>query len=511
MPVARKSRVWRLGRALEALALLSLAAVALWGVSLTFPAAPASTQQAPDGLVRAYAVGRKAPSDYFTVQNAEGRIFRIAYDTTGDGKPDEFINLDDFPVADCRHLVIVLDGMPYDLVEAYRRQGGLRLFHPPSRVISTYPAFTDLALSDAFASARCTAFESVHFDHRLNKVVGGDIDYLSLKNESWARDCDYRAATLWDPFSYLVPEKVFRRELGDVLDLLDRKDRGLHVAYLVSTAGLATREGEAGLLKTLDAIDRLCEEWVWRSHGRAKITLFSDHGHTMKQCERIDFQSFLAGKGWRVSDRLDGPRDVALVEYGLVTNALFAVKDRAGLAADLVQCQGVRFASYDDGATVAVRAPGGFATVERRGDAYRYRAAQGDPLGLLPVFEKLKAEGRLDADGFAADRPLFEATALHVYPDACNRLWRAFHGLADETPDVIADIDWGWFAGSQSRAAMLPSVASTHGDLERTSSTAFFMSTLGPVPPIFRSRDVPGVMRDLTGQPWPPVRENAGR
>jgi hypothetical protein len=510
MPAPAKSRTRRLGWVLEALALLALAALACWGTPSKFPPEPPAAQQTPDGAVRAYALGRKSPPDYFTVQNAAGRIFRIGYDSGGDGKPGQFVNLDEIPLSESIHFVLVLDGIPYSVADAYQRKGGLRLFHPPSRVVSVYPAFTALALADAFADAPCTAFEAIHYDHRLNKVVGGDLDYLSLANEVWARNCDYRMATLWDPFAYLVPEKVFQKEVREVRDLLGRKDRGVLVAYLVSTAGVATREGEAGIVGVLDEADRLCEELVWRTRGRAKITIFSDHGHTMTPCKRIDFRPFLAGKGWRLSDRLDGPRDVVLVEYGLVTTALFAAKDRAGLAADLAACQGVRFASYPDGAAVAVRAAGGFAVVERKGDSYRYVAAQGDPLGLLPVFAKLKAEGKLDADGFAADRPLFEATALHMYPDACDRLWRAFHGLAEETPDVIADLDWGWFAGSESLAKMLPGVASTHGDLERTSSTAAFMSTLGPVPPVFRNRDVPAVMQSLTGEPWPPVREGAG-
>ena len=517
MPAAAKSRLRRFAWVLEALALVGLGALAWSSPPPKFPPESVSEQQTPEGLARGYAVGRKVPPDYFTVQNADGRIFRIGYDTDGDGNPDEFVNLDEVPLAESVHLVLVLDGMPHSVAEAYRKKGGLRLLHPPSRLVSVYPAFTDLALTDAFASARCIAFEAVHFDHRLNQVVGTDLDYLSLRNESWARDCDYRAATLWDPFAYLLPQNVFEREMGEVRDLLESKKRGMAVAYLVSTAGLATREGEAGLLKILDAVDRLCEELVWRTRGHAKITIFSDHGHTMTPCKRVDFKTFLTAKGWKPSVRLVGPRDVVQVEYGLVTTALFAAKDQAGLAADLAQCPGVRFASYLEGAAaveprqarparVAVRASGGFATVERKGDAYRYQAAQGDPLGLLPVFAELKAAGKLDAEGFAADGPLFEATAQHIYPDACDRLWRAFHGLADEPADVIADLDWGYFAGSQPRSDLLPSVASTHGDLERISSTAVFMSTLGPAPPAFRNRDVPAVMRHLTGGPWPPVR-----
>ena len=507
MPAPAKSRVRRFAWVLEALALAGLAALAFYGPPPKFPPEPVSVQQTPDGMVQGYAVDRKGSPDYFTVQNAEGRIYRIGYDSGADGKPDRFVNLDEIPLSESLHFVLILDGIPHSVAEAYRKKGGLRLFHPPSRVISTYPAYTALAFADAFADAPCSAFEAIHYSHSLNKVVGGDLDYLSLANEVWARNCDYRLTTLWDPFAYLVPEKIFQKEVREVCDLLDRRQNGVLVAYLVSTAGVATREGEAGLIRVLDAADRLCGELIWRTRGRAKITLFSDHGHTMTPCNRIDFHPFLAAKGWHPSVRLDGPRDVVLVEYGLVTTALFATKDSAGLAADLAQCRGVRFASYLDGAAVAVRAPGGFATVERRGDSYRYEAAQGDPLGLLPVFASLKAGGKLDADGFAADRPLFEATALHIYPDACDRLWRAFHGLTQEPPDVIVDIDWGWFAGSESLAGMIPGVASTHGDLERLSSTTIFMSTLGPAPPVLRNRDLPGVMRQLTGRPWPPVRE----
>jgi hypothetical protein len=156
---------------------------------------------------------------------------------------------------------------------------------------------------------------------------------------------------------------------------------------------------------------------------------------------------------------------------------------------------------------VAVRSADGQAVVERRGGRYRYRATQGDPLQLLPVFGKLKAEGKLDADGFAADRPLFEATATHVYPDACNRLWRAFHGLIEDPPDVMADLDWGSYAGAASRAALYGAAASTHGDLERTSSTGVFLSTIGPMPPALRHRDLTKAMQELTGRPWPEPRQ----
>jgi hypothetical protein len=175
---------------------------------LRFPSKPLLAEETAAGLVRAYDTDGDGRADYFPVQDASGRVVRIGYDTKGEGTPTEWVALDAIPVAGARHIIFIVDGIGDVVVEAMRKEGRLRLFYPPSRLISTYPAYTDLALTDAFASTRCIAFEAVHYDHVLNQVVGGDLDYLSLANEVWARNCDYRLATLWDPFAYLVPEKV---------------------------------------------------------------------------------------------------------------------------------------------------------------------------------------------------------------------------------------------------------------------------------------------------------------
>jgi hypothetical protein len=495
---------------------LVLAAFLAAGCScpLRFPAAAIETRDTPDGRVAAYDTNGDKKPDYFTTQDKDGRIVRIAYDQSmRRGEPDSFVNLDEVPASLCRHVVLILDGIGYDTIEEFRKSGRLRLFHPPGRVISTFPAMTDIALADAFRSVPCVGLEAVHFDHQANRLVGCDADYLSLKNEAWARHVDYRAGTLLDPFAYLYPNPVFNRELADFVGLFDRRDRPVIVAYLVSTAGLGTREGKAGQLKALDRIDRLCEELVWRTRGLVKFTMLSDHGHTLVRGDRVDFRRFLAGKGWRVSDRLEKPRDVVPVEYGIITYASFATLDRAALAADLLTHPGVDLVTYCGSEAVIVEKPDGKAYIERRGAAdnpqYRYRAEKGDPLELLPVIAgrpDLKGEG---ADGFADDKAWLAATATHRYPDALDRVWRAHHNQTEHVPDVIASLKDGYTAGSSSRACFLPFVASTHGDLERRSSTAFIMWTAdrpagmaeaGAV----RCRDLPPLLESLLRRPWPP-------
>jgi len=491
--------------------LLAFAIIAGCGGPLRFPSAPLAEKETHLGLVQAYDTNGDKRADCFLTRNADGREFRIGYDTTGDGAADSFVRLDDIPFADCRHVVIVLDGVPYDLVEAFRAKGRLRLFYPPARVISTYPAMTDLALAEVFVSPKPLGFESLYYDHRANRLVGGNGDYLSLKNEAWARVVDYRAGTLLDPIAYIYPNYAFDRELDDFTNLLARRDRRHVIGYFVSTAGLATRDGAAGIEKVLDAVDRLSHQLVAESRGLVKITVLADHGHTLKRCERIDFRKFLGDKGWRITDRLNGPRDVAPVEFGLITYASFAAHDRPALAADLLQNDGVRLTFYQEGGAIVVRTRDGEARIERRGDRYRYRASTDDPLQLAPILERLKAEGKVDADGFVADRDLFLATVTHCYPDPLDRLWRAFTGMVENVPDVIADLSDGYYAGAATRAAWFDSAASTHGDLERMSSTTFIMSTVGPLAGPLRSRDIPQALERLTGEPWPPVRQGTGQ
>ncbi|MCD6303791.1 MAG: hypothetical protein J7M21_02375, partial [Planctomycetes bacterium] len=75
----------------------------------------------------------------------------------------------------------------------------------------------------------------------------------------------------------------------------------------------------------------------------------------------------------------------------------------------------------------------------------------------------------------------------------------------EDPADVIASLADGYYSGSRGFSAFAK-VASTHGSLNRRNSTAFIMSTAGPLPPVMHSRDIPARMRELTGSPWPAAR-----
>ena len=492
--------------------MLLAAAVAVGGSAgcagpARFPDGPLAEKSTEAGFVRAYDTDGDDRADFFATLGDDGHVTRIGYDTTGSASEDVSINLDALRLCDCRHVVLILDGVPLHMVKRYWDEGGLRMFHAPSLVLAPYPSMTDLALSDLFRSVRCLGYEALYFDHRANRLAGGDDYYLAMKNESWTHDLDYRAGTTLDALGYLYPNWAFGKELEDFDRLLGRRDRRTFIAYFVSTAGIGSREGEAGLKRVLERVDRLVYELVWQTRGLVKVTMLADHGHTLKRCERVDFGTFLRERGWRVTDRLVEPRDVAPVEYGLVTYASFATRDRKALAGALLEHEGVEFVAYAEGDTVVAEGREGRAVIERRPSRYRCTTSGTDPLGLGPIVARLSAEGRADADGFVADRALFEATATHCYPDACDRLWRAFNGLAEHVPDVVANLHAGHCAGAASKMSWLPYMASTHGDLGRDSSGTFIMSTIAPFPPALRTREVGAVLESLTKQPWPPARE----
>ena len=228
------------------------------------------------------------------------------------------------------------------------------------------------------------------------------------------------------------------------------------------------------------------------------MTVLSDHGHSYTPAERIPLEDHLTDRGWRLRNSLSDPKDVAYVRFGLVTYASFATKSPAALAADVADCEGVEITSYVDNDTVVVLGRGGSRAVVRCKDGrYAYECASRDPLHLKEILAKLKADsgGTYDADDLLA------ATIAHTYPAPLQRLWRAHHGLAENTPDVIASLADRFYAGAKGLASAV-NIASTHGGLNNANSVTFILSTAGALPPVMRSRDVPKHMRKMLGQKW---------
>lgn len=463
-----------------------------------FPLGPIETMEQPLPT-SAYDVDGDGEADYFTFRNEAGRIDRIAYDPTGSGMNPQIVQLDALGFQQCRHLVIILDGVGYELVKGFHDAGHLRLFHPPSRVIAPYPTLTDVCFEDFFGYMPVKGCEAEYYDHKAGRMAGGSRAYLRGENTPYNRLLHYRAKMIWDAVGYVFPWEVFGKEINDSKRVFDRRRTQEVRAYYVSSAGVGTKMGAEGHRMCLRKVEQLVNQVVWETRGLVKVTLFADHGHTYTPAKRIPLEAHLKSRGWRLTDRLRSGRDVAHVRFGLETCAALSTKDPAQLAADVVDCEGVELVSYAAKDGVVVLAPGGTsAAVHHRHGRFRYEPHEGDPLKLKGILAKLKR----DKDGYHDADELMLATAGHVYPAPLQRLWRAHFALVEDPADVIVSLADEYFSGSRGFAAFTK-VASTHGGLNCRNSTTFIMSTAGPLPPVMQSRDIPRHMTELTGLDWP--------
>ena len=436
----------------------------------------------------AYSVMDRAGfADYWETRGEDGRVTCVDFGTGG--TPGPRVSLEDIDLAHWRHLVLLLDGIPYDMMEEAYRQGMFRKFYPPVRLYSLFPSMTWVTFPEIFGSLPPDGIEPEYYDLEADRLSNGSAIYLKHRNVSWRPLTDYHAGFVVETLSYIAPSKTLSHELRQVEKRFENSDKNVMIFYVSSTAGIATKHGKKGIMQSLSAAERLCNEIFYRSGGEITITILSDHGHSLTPGKRAKVKRFLKSRGYRISKKIEGEKDVVVPKFGLVTYAGVntRIPDTAGR--DLVDLEGADLVIYRDGDSIVVRNTTGFARISKRGDMFRYEAERGDPLALLPLMEKLREEGKTDSEGFVADTDLFLATSRHEYPDPLHRIWHCWHGMVPNPPDVIVSFKDDYFWGSRF-LDFWAKVASTHGSLNYRNSVTVVMTTAGPLPPLLRPGDV---------------------
>ena len=401
------------------------------------PAAPMTILSLPDGgASHRYDTNHDGRWDYSERLSPDGRVVFLRFDTNGDNVVDLEVDRAVAAAAgEMRHLIILLDSIPFVMVRDLWAQGRFRLFHKPTRVISPFPAMTDLAFSEFFGVSPSRAVEA-QFYNGARRNNGVD-DYLSQENSKWLRGVDYHVPFFSHASVYMKPEPWYDHELAQIQRRFARSDASRFIAYVVSTSALGAQLGRNGHHTGLVRLDRLCQTIMHRTRGRTHITLLSDHGHDLVQSRRIELTHCLSRCGYRVRNALTEPMDVVVPQLGPVTCAAIYTAVPAGVARDVVGIDGVELAAYRDDDAVIVIGRGEQARITRSNANFRYDPQVGDPLRLQPILDALAQKGAMNAKGFVDDARWFAATTHHIYPDAIHRLWRAFHGLVEHTPDVL--------------------------------------------------------------------------
>jgi hypothetical protein len=262
-------------------------------------------------------------------------------------------------------------------------------------------------------------------------------------------------------------------------------------AYTGATDSLAHLGGEWLLRSLLTRLDETVTAIIRDSPVPVEVTIFSDHGNHFTGYKRASLKSALRGAGLRTESRVRDERSVVLPQYGLVGCAALFTREsnEARLAQAMSEVKGVDFAAYETGGIVHIAARNGKATIERRGESFRYQADKGDPLNLASIAVELKAKGRTDADGFVSGSDWFEATRDGARPDAVRRVYEGLTAHVSNRANVIVNLEDGFYAGSFTMD-IFAFLQATHGNLGREQSSGFVLSTVQQFPTHLRAEDV---------------------
>ncbi len=483
-------------RRLTALAVLtglvtgtSCTAVAGWlapSERLDFPAEPLCVT----ANERHYDVDQNGVADFALLGCAQGRVDALAWDEDEDGMFERTVRLD-AREGPRRHLVLLVDSLPYREVAQRHAAGAWPWFHPPQLVLPPFPSLSEVTFAALLGAPRQPGMIERYYDRAQNRVHDGYRARARGYEHPWQRLLDVHLGSyLRVGLSYLAPRSWIDAEFQAAKAAFDTDADDLTLAYVVTTSAMLSRHGQAGLDESLARLEPLCVQLLHDTEGAIDITIVSDHGHNLVPSENFRMEPVLAAAGFRVSDRIrDVERDVVLDIDGLVT--FFAVHtSRPREVADVLLTRDeVELTMAREGEAVLVRDRDGAALIEERDGRLRYTPRTKDVLALEPALAALAAAGALDADGFASDRAWFEATWRHAWPDALRRIHDAFHGLVDNTPDVLVTLRAGHCAGDPAMDRWID-MRSTHGGLDFATSAAVVLTTVAPLPEPVRSAGV---------------------
>jgi hypothetical protein len=381
-----------------------------------------------------------------------------------------------------RRLVLALDGIPYDVFVAMQAEGHFRDFRPAARMVSTFPALSDVAFAQIEGSVPPSGYQTRHFDPEQGKVVGNNVGALSerahpkIASDAPSHSVGHRV------YGYIAPMRVARSVLHEIGESMLASKKDVFVAYLGTSDAvlhLHGREGARRFLLEVDAYLQQLQSRVRERVGRPlKIDIVSDHGSTMMPSQVVPVQDAFEACGFRRNMKMQAERDVAFALPGIVGSMAISVRPSVleEAAACLAPLEGVDLVAVNRGDVVGVVSADGEAEVRQLGavpERYGYHALRGDPLGLLALAPGAGSTREFD------QAQLFALTHDGLRPDPLRRLWRSFHGEVGSPASLLLSLDDGYEVGNPAlrfATKLRGGHAGTHGSLTRLSSLGVLAS-----------------------------------
>jgi hypothetical protein len=393
-----------------------------------------------------------------------------------------------------RHLIMMTDGVPWEVMDSLHRAGRFQAFNAPSQLVSPFPSLTGVAFRDIWQEELSPGYEDKYYDTKQNRMTGGLLDHIFKPAEhlGFHRKVEVEANALTTGLAYVTPVPMSQLELKAVRSRIAERSKydTTVVAYIVTTDAIAHRASRQELVNYLLQIDTMLTA-LRRENPSLRITLFSDHGNDFVTTRRVQLEDAVRRGGFRQVNKITGPNDVVLPKFGLVGSAFLYSSPHAEprLAQALRLLNGVELVMFEDSLNrIHVWSQEGEAIVESDSSRawYRYTAVTGDPLMLQPALTRLQATGQADASGAASDSAWLAASLRTPYIDALRRITIGMRSSVANPASVVVSFAPGYHFGDVA-AGRLVTVRGTHGSLRTTSSLAYFRSTSAKPPALLRS------------------------
>lgn len=470
----------------------------------------AQTGVNPDNLpVRTFDFSGDGRPDYREVLGPDGVVRYHQFDPRGDGTFSEVLDRKTLDPNKTQHVFLLLDGVPYSLIDQMWQDGHFRIFGRPGRMVSLFPSLTDPVYYRIFHCGEPYGYESEFYDRSKGRKTDGASFYLSGRNEGWTAGVDYRINTIEDAVMYLWPGGVFHRELAAARKVYDRmrgKDRV--VLYLLSTDGICHMYTRQKAREEFALLDRWIEQMVYDARGRIEITMLADHGNNFSGCHFVPIREALQASGLRLGDRLKRSGEVVAPRFGLINFAsLFCYSDveRQRAVAAVLPLEGVDAVAWRDGEDVRVASRRGSALIGCSGGSgqgrFRYQPIDGDPLGVVTAMERMRQAGQMDAGGYAGEQEWFEATCDLPMPAPVQRIYRSLHSDVANKADIVISMADGYYYGDKTFEKFV-TLHGTHGGLSRESAVSFLMSSAFQAPEYTRPGEILPVINQAVA--WTP-------
>jgi hypothetical protein len=389
---------------------------------------------------------------------------------------------------------MVLDGLPYRVVERASNLGAFEGWQPPTRLIAPFPSMTNVSLTHLLwplGVEPVPGYELQHYDWTANAVHGGGAlehrDHLS----PWREQVDVANRKLTGKFgTYARPRRHFRRDLQLTEEAVMDGDDELVLVHVGATDALQHLHGDASTLPLLfelaEHLRALQRRHLDERGSELRVILLSDHGNSQVKIRRLFHgRKLLKRAGLRVRKRLERAGDVVVGTFGVTGYAALYLhpEDAERAARAMLAHRGVDLAAWQTEADeLRVLSDAGEAIICWRDGRQAYEAVSGDPLWLAAAAEQLRLRGRFDGEGFASGDDWLAATAEGRYPDAPRRLAEGLAGAqVRNRATVLLSLEPGWGWGWKSAAVFAwfrgGFLEGTHGGLDHDSSVGFLLAS----------------------------------